>query len=68
MVSVTVALFGGQRETGITLRVGTVTVGLTGGRVGGRIVRGERGGGVKVTVTVELVHISIVDLGKEEKL
>ena len=47
-------MVGVQIETVITLIVGTVTVAVTGGRVGGLTVNGERVGGVTVTVTVEL--------------
>ena len=67
MVSVTVAMLGVQIETVMTLMVGTVTVAVTGGTVGGLIVTGGRVGGVTVTVTVELVYVRVVDLGKEEK-
>lgn len=56
-VSVTVARVGVHMETVMTLTVGTVTVAVTGGRVGGEIVTGAGVGGVTVTVTVELFEI-----------
>ena len=61
-VSVTVAVerVGVHIETVITLTVGTVTVAVTGGRVGGLTVTGARVGGVTVTVTVDLLGVSIV--------
>ena len=42
----------------MTLTVGTVTVAVTGGRVGGEMVTGAGVGGVTVTVTVELLGVS----------
>lgn len=54
-----------QIETVITLTVGTVTVAVTGGRVGGVIVTGAAVGGVKVTVTVDLPEFSVVHEAKE---
>lgn len=45
-------------ETVMTLTVGTVTVAVTGGRVGGETVTGAGVGGVTVTVTVELPRVS----------
>ena len=67
MVSVTVAMVGVQIETVMTLIVGTVIVAVTGGRVGGMIVTGGRVGGVTVTVTVDLVQLSVGNLGTEGK-
>ena len=52
-------------ETVITLIVGTVTVAVTGGRVGGEIVTGGRVGGVTVTVTVELVGVNVATEGNK---
>lgn len=58
-VSVTVGILAVQIETVITLTVGMVIVSVTGGRVGGVIVTGAAVGSVRVTVTVELVGVSV---------
>ena len=44
------------RHTETVTTLGTVTVAVTGGRVGGETVIGARVGGVTVTVTVELAY------------
>ena len=54
IVSVALGRVAVQMETVMTLTVGTVTVAVTGGRVGGDTVTGGRVGGVTVTVTVDL--------------
>lgn len=48
-----------QKVTVITLTVGIVTVAVAGGRAGGEMVTGGKVGGVTVTVTVELLAISM---------
>lgn len=60
IVSVTTGTVGVQIETVMTLMVGTVTVAVTGGRVGGLTVTGGRVGGVTVTVTVELHRLAVL--------
>ncbi len=49
----------------MTLTVGTVTVAVTGGSVGGEIVTGGSTGGVTVTVTVELLRMRIINEANE---
>lgn len=67
IVSVTVLRVGVHIETVTTLTVGTVTVAVTGGRVGGEIVIGLGVGGVTVTVTVELFELAFSFAGKKHE-
>lgn len=62
IVSVTVGRVAVHRLMVMTLMVGTVTVVVMGGRVGGVIVTGGRVGGVAVTVIVDLLRFSTVSI------
>lgn len=67
IVSVTVGRVAVHRLMVMTLMVGTVTVVVMGGRVGGVIVTGGRVGGVAVTVIVDLLRFSTVSIKKRRR-